>query len=112
MLVSLELEGVNLKREKDLDFRPDFVLHNITHGLGKVFGASGSAAPVQLDQLEKYKDHLDLVISCPSHFAKRLRASLTLQGHYQGRPCVYTVKQVDSKPLQISNIENKGRYFS
>lgn len=114
MLVSLELEGFNLKKEKtgSVDLRPDLVLHNITHGLTKVFGAS-SAAPVELNQLEKGKDRLDLVLSCPSHFAKRLRASLTLQGVYQGHPCVYTVKQVDKKPLQISRADSQQlRYYS
>jgi len=116
MLVCLELEGVkNLKKleKESVDLRSDLVLHNITHGLSKVFGAA-SAAPIELVELEKVGGRLDLVLSCPAHYAKQLRASLTLQGVYQGHPCVYTVKKVDSKPLKISESQGKEtlRYFT
>ena len=106
------------EKDPSLDLGEDFVLHNITHGLGNLFGHA-SAAPIDLVQLKKAKKgRLHLSLSCPEHFAPRLRASLTLQGRYQGHPCVYVVHQVDKKALDVqllSEEENKDkkplRYF-
>ena len=93
-----------------MDFNDKFLLHNIVRGLNDLFGQS-SAAPVDLVESKKAKNRVDLVLSCPLHFVKRLRAGLTLQGLYQGQPCAYTVIQVDKKPVALQTDCAEQRYF-
>merc|ERR1712029_446629 len=122
LLVKLELEGKfgDKQHQNSVDLSEDYLLHNVTHGLTRLFGQSGSAAPVEIHQVQrsqvKHKSAVtDLVITCPTHFVKKLRASLTLQGSYQGQPCVYTVLEVSSDPNSLSKVSSSSssqqRYF-
>ena len=77
--------GPGSKLSKGLDLSEDYLLHNVTHGLTKLFGQAGSAAPVEIHQViksttGKSKASTDLVLACPTHFVTNLRSSLTLQG--------------------------------
>jgi len=122
LLVKLELESVGgpgSKLSKGLDLSEDYLLHNVTHGLTKLFGQAGSAAPVEIHQViksttGKSKASTDLVLACPTHFVTNLRSSLTLQGSYQGHPCAYTVFEVATDPSKLPNpksLSGEQRYF-
>ena len=72
---------------KSVDLGEDYLLHNVVHGLTKLYGQAGAAAPVDIHQLvntDKKTGQTELILSCPHHFVKKLRASLTLQGIIQG----------------------------
>lgn len=120
LLVKLELEstGGGKVDKKSIDLGEDFLLHNVVHGLTKLYGQVGSAAPVDIYQLvntNKKTGQTSLVLTCPQHFVKKLRASLTLQGSYQGQPCVYTVLEVSSDPSSLTRQSTASgqaqRYF-
>jgi len=104
LLVKLELENADGIAKKSVDLGEDYLLHNVVHGLTKLYGQAGAAAPVDIHQLvntDKKTSQTELVLSCPQHFVKKLRASLTLQGSYQGQLCVYTVLEVSSDPSSL-----------
>jgi len=120
LLVKLELEssGGGKVDRKSIDLGEDYLLHNVVHGLTKLYGQAGSAAPVEIHQLintDKKTGETLLVLTCPQHFVKKLRASLTLQGSYQGQPCVYTVQEVSSDPSSLISTRHATgqvqRYF-
>jgi len=106
LLVKLELENADGGKvaKKSVDLGEDYLLHNVVHGLTKLYGQAGAAAPVDIHQLvntDKKTSQTELVLSCPHHFVKKLGASLTLQGSYQGQLCVYTVLEVSSDPSSL-----------
>ncbi len=76
-------------RSDDLDLSQKFVENNIVFALRSVFGECGAATPFRVLRYSRRSG--EILVSCPDHLAKKLRAALTLQGSYQGRECAYHV---------------------
>ena len=101
--VLLQFDASNKNRQ----VTEDYVLNNIIYGLKTLFGEVGAACSIEILRLssnssasERNKfnnNEYSIILMCPSDFAVKLRASLTLHGSYQGERCAYHVlKAADS----------------
>ena len=78
--------------------------NNIRLAIKTIFGEKGAATPVKVIKKAKIvEEEIEFVLSCPVHSAVQVRASLTLQGSYQGRPCAYHVKEASDSFLSIAD---------
>ena len=96
---------------KNRQVTEDYVLNNIIYGLKTLFGEVGAACPIEILKLsssssgsERQKLNTNdyrIILMCPSDFAVKLRASLTLHGSYQGERCAYHVLKAADNLLSL-----------
>merc|ERR1712080_19859 len=82
--------------EGEVDRSQQYLDSVITLSLKTVFGEVGAAIPFTVKKFSKN----EAVIECPDTGLDRVRAALTLQSSYQGRPRCFTTTAVTSSYVQ------------
>lgn len=98
----LKLELSKSAKNSDLDFSLPYLTNNITFALKNLFGEVGAAVPVQV--IKFYPKSSQLIVQCPSDWAVKVRAALSLQSSYQGQSCAYQVIHGSSTLLGLSQL--------
>ena len=81
----------------------EYLQNNITFALKNLFGEVGASTPFDVLKFEiASSTTIRIVLRCPAHLAAKVRASLTLQGTYQGFQCAYHVHKVVHSLLELT----------
>ncbi|TRY70200.1 hypothetical protein TCAL_01208, partial [Tigriopus californicus] len=87
-------------QRSQLDFSLLYLTNNVTFALKNLFGEIGAAVPVEV--IKFYPKSSQLIVQCPSDWAVKVRASLSLQSSYQGQSCAYQVIKDSATLLSLA----------
>ncbi|XP_046815699.1 ribonuclease P protein subunit p14 [Vespa crabro] len=76
-----------------------YLKKNILHAVKQLFGEEGTKSVI--DILKYDIPERRFVLRCDSDFYIKLRASLTVAGQFEGKPCVYIVHRASANLLSF-----------